>query len=172
MATTARLAPLRLLLGDFQGVIDEAADGGLRGEHHLALCALTKRMHEALGQVDLPVNVNDLQLAQQQAIADAERTHYDEHIQWLETTNDNLRTQNATYFHRYSFLHTQKFLFKKLLSHAKCKEVADEARATCKANDLYFSNWQRDANTQRLERNRLRALENALALAAIRERFA
>ena len=164
-----RLAPLRLLLDEFQSVVDEAEE--LRGEHHLALCGLTQRMHETLRNVDLPVNATDLQLAKQQAITEAICAQHEDEIRWLETTNDNLRKQNATYFHQYSYLNAQKILFKKLVPQAKSKEIADEARKSCQSNDTFFETTQREENVRRRERNRVRAEANARALAVICERF-
>ena len=68
---TAMVAPMRALLTELQSAIDDAAsataDGdangdascGLRGAHHLALCDLTRRMHEELGVLEQAVPVLD-----------------------------------------------------------------------------------------------------------------
>ena len=64
---TAMVAPMRALLTELQAAIDDAAgattegdaSGGLRGAHHLALCDLTRRMHEELGVLEQAVPVLD-----------------------------------------------------------------------------------------------------------------
>lgn len=163
MATTM-VAPMRALLTELQAAIDDAASatedaaGGLRGQHHLALCDLTRRMHEEFGLLEqaLPVLHTDdvdndddggdgtvpaARLALRKALNDARLAQLQARIEGLEARCAKLREHKRMYFNYYAFYQQTNRLLK-----ARCgmslkpndkENRALDAEASAKYQHLY-----------------------------------
>ena len=162
---TAMVAPMRALLTELQAAIDDAASAtedasnGLRGQHHLALCDLTRRMHEEFGLLEqaLPVLHNDdddddddgggdgtvpaARLALHKALNDARIAQLQARIEVLEVRCTKLREHKRMYFNYYAFYQQTNRLLKArcgMSLNPKDRETrALDAEASAKYQHLY-----------------------------------
>lgn len=198
MATTM-VAPMRALLTELQAAIDDAASAtedapnGLRGQHHLALCNLTRRMHEELGLLAqaVPVLHNDddddggggdgtvpaARLALHKALSDARTTQLEARIEGLEARCAKLREHKRMYFNYYAFYQQKTKLLKVRCGiSAKFKDKENralDAEASAKYQHLhdYYDADQARLALVRQERDREQQEADARELDAIRARW-
>lgn len=198
MATTM-VAPMRALLTELQATIDDAASAtedasnGLRGQHHLALCNLTRRMHEELGLLAqaVPVLHNDdddddgggdgtvpaARLALHKALNDARLAQLQARIEGLEARCTKLREQKRMYYNYYAFGQQKTKLLKgRCGMSTKPNDAANralDAEASAKYQHLheYYDADQARLALARQERDRERQEANAQELDAIRARW-
>lgn len=190
---TAMVAPMRALLTELQAAIDDVASGVL-GQHHLALCTLTRRMHEELGLLEqaVPVLHNDgdgdddgsgdgtvpaARLALHKAISDARIAQLEARIEGLEARCVKLREHKRMYFNYYAFYQQTNRLLKtrcgmSLNPRDKANRALD-AEASAKYQHLYeyYDADQARHALVRQERDRQQQEADKQELDAIRARW-
>jgi len=210
---TAMVAPMRALLSELQAAIDEAAgasavapahgdandDGagrGLRGGAHLALCDLTRCIHDELGVLEqavpvLPENDDDgdgdgggadgadgavlaARLAMHKAMSTTRIAQLEERVAAFEARCTQLRHHKRTYFHYYTFNHQKVKLLKARcggLSREENRALDAEASAAYEHLGEYYDEDQAKRATIRHERERKQQEDDARALDALRTRW-
>ena len=194
------VAPMRALLSELQSAIDDAASAtedasdGLRGQHHLALCNLTRRMHEEFGVLEqtLPVLHNDddgdnddggdgtvpaARFALHKALSDARIAQLQARIEGLEDRCTRLRQDKRMYFNYYAFyLQKTKLLKARCGMSSKPNDEANralDAEASAKYQHLYeqYDADQARHASFRQAREREQQQTDAQELDAIRARW-
>lgn len=180
MPTLARaMAPLRGLLGELQEAIDEAATAdtdGLGGQHHLALCALTRRLHEELRAVEAMPVVNDavaVSLAAHEAVTNARLSQLASRIDQLDASCAKLRENERNYFRFYLFYQQKcKLLRRNYDVPAKAwTDLDEEVRAATAPHLAYFDNDRQASVEARGRRARERDEADARAIEDLRTRW-